>query len=77
MTTIIANITLTPQRQLEICDDNPNLETLTQIAEADDVSMTFVDQEVIELKGTTKTVFALIDRWAPVSLRIVDFDDLD
>ena len=71
-----ANIELTSEQQLEIMADSPHHQTITQLAEANDVRLTFVDQTHVELSGRTMYVFELIDQWNPISIRIIDVDDL-
>ena len=70
------SIELKADQQLAIMEDNPEWETLTQVAEDNHVNLTFISSEMIELSGRTMHVFHLIDLWNPVSLRIMDVDDL-
>lgn len=69
-------IELTAARQTRIMNKYPQYETLTQLAEAQDLQLTFCNQTEIELSGRTVFVFSIVDEWQPKAIRIVGVDEL-
>jgi predicted ribosome-associated RNA-binding protein Tma20 len=69
-------IELTAAHQTRIMNKYKQFETLTQLAEAQEVQLTFCNQTEIELSGRTTFVFSIVDEWQPKAIRIVEVDEL-
>ena len=70
-----AEIQVGADRQLAVMGKHPQHQTITQLAEANDVALTFINQTTMELSGATDGVFDLIDQLNPIYIRIIDVDD--